>query len=128
MKEEMIKISMPLIDDIELQRIDNFYNDIVDEYTKAYVKEKEQVIVQQLMKNLREENKSLQSQLKAKEEAEKEFIKYLEKEINKNKEQINNYDIWHEVGTDINFLILKKQFNIEILSKFNEILSKGGNK
>ena len=30
---------------------------------------------------LEEENKSLQSQLKAKEEAEKEFIKYLESEI-----------------------------------------------
>lgn len=57
MNKEEIKISMPLIDDIELQRIDNFYNDIVDEYTKAYVKEKEQVITQRLMKNLREENK-----------------------------------------------------------------------
>lgn len=71
---------------------------------------------------------NLQSQLKAKEEAEKEFIKYLEEEINKIKEQINNYNIWHEVGTDINFLILKKQFNMEILSKYKEILSKGENK
>ena len=71
---------------------------------------------------------NLQSRLKAKEEAEKEFIKYLEEEINKNKEQINNYNIWHEVGTDINFLILKKQFNMEILSKYKEILSKGENK
>lgn len=52
----------------------------------------------------------------------KEFIKYLENEINKLKEQIKNYDIWHEVGNDINFLILKKQFNIEILSKYKEII------
>lgn len=52
----------------------------------------------------------------------KEFIDYLESEINKIKEQIKNYDIWHEVGTDINFLILKKQFNIEILSKYKEII------
>lgn len=52
----------------------------------------------------------------------KKFIKYLEDEINKLKEQIKNYDIWHEVGTDINFLILKKQFNIEILSKYKEII------
>lgn len=52
----------------------------------------------------------------------KEFIKYLENEINKINEQIKNYDIWHEVGTDINFLILKKQFNIEILSKYKEII------
>lgn len=52
----------------------------------------------------------------------KEFIKYLEDEINKIKEQIKNYDIWHEVGIDINFLILKKQFNIEILQKYREII------
>ena len=65
MSEEFteVKISMPLIDDIELKRIDNFYNDIVDEYTKAYVKEKEQVIIQRLMKNLREENQHLQQEL-----------------------------------------------------------------
>lgn len=52
----------------------------------------------------------------------KKFIKYLEDEINKLKEQIKNYDIWHEVGTDINFLILKKQFYLEILQKHNEII------
>lgn len=51
----------------------------------------------------------------------KEFIDYLENEINKLKEQIKNYDIWHEVGTDINFLILKKQFYLEILQKYKEI-------
>jgi len=53
------KISMPLIDDIELQRIDTFYNDIVEEYTKAFVKEKEQVILQRVMKNLQQENSQL---------------------------------------------------------------------
>lgn len=52
----------------------------------------------------------------------KEFMKYLEDGINNIKEQIKNYDIWHEVGTDINFLILKKQFNIEMLSKYKEIV------
>lgn len=65
----------------------------------------------------------------------KEFIKHLTDEINKIKGQIKNYDIWHEVGTDINFLILKKQFYIEILQKYKEIIgndinvgSKGENK
>ena len=52
----------------------------------------------------------------------KEFISYLEDEINKFKEQIKNDDIWHEVGTDINFLILKKQFYLEILQKYKEII------
>ena len=59
-------------------------------------------------------------------EQQKEFIKYLEDEINKLKEQIKNYDIWHEVGTDINFLILRKQFYLEILQKYKEII--GGDK
>lgn len=57
----------------------------------------------------------------------KEFIKYLEGEINKLKEQIKNYDIWHEVGTDINFLILKKQFYLEILQKYKEIIQTKNN-
>lgn len=52
----------------------------------------------------------------------KEFIEHLEDEINKLKEQIKNYDIWHEVGTDINFLILKKQFYLEILQKYKAII------
>lgn len=52
----------------------------------------------------------------------KEFIEWLENEINKLKEQIKNYDIWHEVGTDINFLILKKQFYLEILQKYKSII------
>ena len=66
MSEEntQVKISMPLIDDIELHRIDNFYNDIVSEYTKAFVKEKEQVIAQRLMMNLQQENKQLKEELK----------------------------------------------------------------
>lgn len=59
---EEFKISMPLIDDIELQRIDNFYNDIVDEYVKGSLKEKKQIISQRIMKNLREENKQLKKQ------------------------------------------------------------------
>ena len=59
---EEFKISMLLIDDIELQRIDNFYNDIVDEYVKGSLKEKEQIISQRIMKNLREENKQLKKQ------------------------------------------------------------------
>ena len=65
MSEEVtqVKISMPLIDDVELQRIDTFYNDIVSEYTKAFVKEKEQVITQRLMMNLQQENTQLKKQI-----------------------------------------------------------------
>lgn len=59
-----VKISMPLIDDIELQRIDTFYNDIVSEYTKAFAKEKDQVITQRLMMNLQQENARLKDKIK----------------------------------------------------------------
>lgn len=91
------------------------------------------------MLGLKEENDKLKKQLEQYQEEvcildmrtdeniklinqQKEFIKYLENEINKLKEQIKNYDIWHEVGTDINFLILKKQFYLEILQKYKEII------
>ena len=63
MNREELKISIPLIDDIELQKIDTFYNDIVSEYTKSFVKEKEQVIVQRLMMNLQQENSRLKEEL-----------------------------------------------------------------
>ena len=52
----------------------------------------------------------------------KEFIEYLENKINKIKEEIRTYDIWHEVGVDINFLILKKQLFMEDLQKYKEII------
>ena len=69
---------------------------------------------------------NLQSQLKAKEEAEKEFIKYLEAEKDRlarevsqiyedslGKTKLVNEDIFNEVNN--------------VLSKYNEILSKGEN-
>lgn len=93
-----VKISMPLIDDIELQRIDNYYNDIVKEYTKAFLKEKEQVIAQRIMMNLQQENQELKNQ-------QKEFIKWLEHELDISGTNASRYYY---------FLI--------VLSKYNEII------
>lgn len=53
------KITMPLIDDEEIQRIDNHYNELVDEFTKQYTKEKDMIVAQRIMMNLRKENKKL---------------------------------------------------------------------
>ena len=53
------KITMPLIDTEELQRIDNHYNELVDEFIKQFVKEKDMIIAQRIMMNLRKENKLL---------------------------------------------------------------------
>ena len=49
-----------------------------------------------------------------------ELIDYLKEKINKIKEEIEHYDLWHEVGTDINFLILRKQMFKEILDKIEK--------
>ena len=78
-------------------------------------------------KKLLEYIENLQSQLKAKEEVEKEFIKYLEAEKDRlarevsqiyedslGKTKLVNEDIFNEVNN--------------VLSKYNEILSKGENK
>lgn len=70
---------------------------------------------------------NLQSQLKAKEEAEKEFIKYLEDEIEKLKSEIFINALTSE-DIDLYIMRIKLLKNEEILSKFNEILSKGENK
>ena len=53
------KITMPLINNAELQRIDNINNELVDEFTKQYTKEKDMIIAQRIMMNLRKENKQL---------------------------------------------------------------------
>lgn len=68
------------------------------------------------------DSKQYDSLVQKVENQQKEFVEYLEDKINKLKEQIKNYDIWHEVGMDINFLILKKQFYLEILQKYKEII------
>ena len=80
MNEEntQVKITMPLNDDIELQNIDTFYNDIVSEYAKAFVKEKEQVIAQRLMMNLQKENTELKEKVKNMENLQKRIDKALD--------------------------------------------------
>ena len=80
MNEEntQVKITMPLIDDIELQRIDTFYNDIVSKYTKTFVKEKEQVITQRLMMNLQKENTELKEKVKNMENLQNRIDKVIE--------------------------------------------------
>ena len=61
-KEETFKKSLSLIDNVELQRIDNHYNEIADEFLKQYVKEKDMVVAQLVMMNLRKENRELKEE------------------------------------------------------------------
>lgn len=71
------KISVPLIDIEELTTIDNYYNEIVNEYLEKCLKEKEEIIAQRIMMNLRKENQELKSKLEASEKARIEAIKIL---------------------------------------------------
>ena len=111
MNEEntQVKITMPLIDDIELQNIDTFYNDIVSEYTKAFVKEKEQVIAQRLMMNLQKENTELKEKVKNMENLQNRIdkaIEYIEK----------NFD---EYGEFVFGIVLKNEI-LNILKESGE--------
>lgn len=90
------------------------------EYIKQNMKLKDELFDKR--KEYQDTYKDVRIEIKEYKTQQKEFIDYLENEINKIKEQIRTYDIWHEVGVDINFLILKKQFFIEILSKYKEII------
>lgn len=70
------KITMPLIDTEELQRIDNHYNELVDEFIKQFVKEKDMIIAQQIMMNLRKENKLLLEENQKLKEKIKKIVEY----------------------------------------------------
>lgn len=49
-KDNTFKISMPLITDEDIRKIDNNFENIVKEFTKSYVKEKDLVLAQYIMK------------------------------------------------------------------------------
>lgn len=70
------KITMPLIDTEELQRIDNNYNELVDEFTKQYTKEKDMIVAQRIMMNLRKENKKLHIENQKLKEKIKKIVEY----------------------------------------------------
>lgn len=75
------KISVPLIDIEELTIIDNYYNEIVNEYLEKCLKEKEEIIVQRIMMNLKKENQELKSKLESSEKARKEAIEIIKKHL-----------------------------------------------
>ena len=112
---------------------EKYENAVADYETTMFEKEQLNSLVNSCQEEIRQLKKQLEEYKKLGfkhlndkrnklENQQKEFIEYLENEINKIKEQIKNYDIWHEVGVDINFLILKKQLFIENLQKYKEII------
>lgn len=60
-KENTFKISMPLITDEDIRKIDNNFENIVKEFTKSYVKEKDLVLAQYIMKKQQDKLDQLES-------------------------------------------------------------------
>lgn len=60
-KDNTFKISIPMIIDDELRNIDNNFESIVKEFTKSYVKEKDLLIAQHIMKKQQDKIDKLES-------------------------------------------------------------------
>lgn len=60
-KDNTFKISVPLITDEDIRRIDNNFETIVKEFTKSCVKEKDLVLTQYVMKNQQDKIDQLES-------------------------------------------------------------------
>ncbi len=71
------KIELPLLEKDEIDTIDNYFNEISDDFMQKYVHDKDLAVAQRLIKNLREENKQLREVIdKAIELISKEFLCY----------------------------------------------------
>lgn len=60
-KDNTFKISVPLITDEEIRNMDNYFEDIVNEFTKSYVKEKDLLIAQHIMQKQQNKISQLES-------------------------------------------------------------------
>lgn len=61
--ENGYKVTMPLITDDELQKIDFNFNSIIDEYIKEFNNKREKTIEQRLIYDLYHENKQLKERI-----------------------------------------------------------------
>lgn len=72
------KITMPLLTDDELEKIDFNFHSIVDEYIKEFSNKREKAIEQRLIYDLQQENKQLKEELLEKKCSDKD-VEYQEK-------------------------------------------------
>ena len=129
-----VEISMPLIDDIELQSIDIFYNDIVSEYTNAFVKEKDQVIAQRLMMNLQQENKILKENAEHNDKVldkvnwENQSLKKENKQLKEEKRKVRDYINKHCVNEKISKEVGYKCYTMADTNELEKIMKILGDK
>ncbi len=74
--ESVYSVRIPILTDLEKQKIDNNLDDIAKEYTKALLKEKDMVVAQYIIKKQQEKIEQLEAE---KQELEKTNDKYLQK-------------------------------------------------
>lgn len=125
-KEEtnQYKISVPLLNAEELVKIDNYYNEIVDEFVKVSVKKRDDVIKQRIMMNLRKENQQLKETLKETTHCfDKEEYKRLQQENQQLKGAIQTYDILLKANVEENQQLKKElEYTIGIV-EHNRIIN-----
>lgn len=83
-KDNTFKISMPLITDEDIRKIDNNFENIVKEFTKSYVKEKDLVLAQYIMKKQQDKLDNLESD-------KQKLIEKLEEDISELEALNDNY-------------------------------------
>lgn len=98
---EEFKITIPLITETELERIDNNLHEVVNDFIKTTVKDKELFISQHIIKRLEEENKQLKQEnidlkktIKVNEKSRRKIQQSLMKEKDKSKKILDELEKW----------------------------------
>lgn len=117
-KDNAFKISVPLITDEEIRNIDNNFENIVNEFTKSYVKEKDLVIAQHIMQKQQNKISQLESDNYELNNRINDYIEERRELIDKLEEDIEN----STRGLDTNILLIKEYYKNKI-EYAQEILS-----
>lgn len=114
-KDNAFKISMPLITDEDIRKIDNNFENIVKEFTKSYVKEKDLVLAQHIMKKQQDKLDQLEADKQKLIEKLEERIKAVDKCYNKLLTDVGGIKIINVTG-------LTKKEKEKIINKRNCLL------
>lgn len=131
-KDNTFKISVPLISNEEIRNIDNNFENIIEEFTKSYVKEKELVIAQYIMQKQQNKIDQLESEKQKLIEKLEEDKKEINKKIKKNNKIINMEWLDSHLSMDDYFARKNKtereneilEMKIEYLKSFSKIVKR----
>ncbi|MGN1269360.1 MAG: hypothetical protein ACI4UU_00600 [Clostridia bacterium] len=109
-----LKISMPLITDEDIRRIDNNFETIVKEFTKSYVKEKDLVLAQYVMQKQQDKIDQLESD-------KQKLIDKLEKANREDTESVKYYEKMRRSCQEDSFYKKSYQTQIHKLNAKREV-------